>query len=88
MCYPSDSQRQIDEVGSKAAVPAGQNLGEDAPLDSNAYLADRLNVAWEVLRMIAETSLPPELRAEVQCCGVLCDEVLEAARRLRAQPDN
>lgn len=48
--------------------------------ETNDYYADRLNVAWEILRHVAAAQLPRHLQAEL---GPVIDDVLEAASRLR-----
>jgi hypothetical protein len=52
---------------------------------TNAELADRLNVAWEILRHVHGPDLPMDLRREL---GPVIDDTLEAAGRLRAIPDD
>jgi hypothetical protein len=52
--------------------------------ETNEYYADRLNVAWEILRHVAPVSLPRKLQGEL---GPVIDDVLEAAARLRRAPE-
>jgi hypothetical protein len=47
-------------------------------------LADRLNVAWEILRHVTPGQLPSSLESEL---GPVIDDVLTAAARLR-EPQN
>jgi hypothetical protein len=52
--------------------------------ETNDHYADRLNVAWEILRHVAPAQLPGYLQGEL---GPIIDDVLEAAARLRVAPD-
>lgn len=59
-------------------------LGDAEREEGNAWLADRLNVAWEILRHVTPMGLPAHLQGEL---GPVIDDVLEAASRLRAGPE-
>lgn len=58
----------------------------------NGELADRLNDAWAVLRTVSPTDaaqacLRQNYKPHGPLDGSLSDDVLEAARRLRAAPE-
>lgn len=58
-------------------------MGTDWP-ETNEEYADRLNVAWEILRHVAPNQLPTRLASQL---GPIIDQTLEAAARLRASPE-